>query len=366
MKNNIPAWNHMIFGRRNFNHQALAMLFGGVSLSSIGCNNRGSVQETAQVLVQTPENDNEQEKAVAAKKELEEIQKKLGKEIREILKETETQMRVTSERCLSHLASFFDKAKEKVPEFADWALGFWSKTYYLVDFITFGKTRWNAGLLKEKFESIVISERSINAEMVRFSKEYMDEMEEEFNKMWVRIETTLVNYPTVLEIQKVGVKGVKSKVNAMIFSGQKSAQIATGIEGPLFLLSVALAKGLEKVIAILATQIATKAGASTATRGTASATVLGAGAAGSWATLGASMAGAVVIDCMLGYLLDYFFDPKGNLTLDICKNINAIHGTIINGNNNQPGLKQLMNNSIVQNLNEHAKAFQGMIQGNVV
>lgn len=357
--------NNITLARRKFNHQVLAILMGGVSVNSIGCSEEKKTKGTTPVVVAIGENEGN-EKAEKAKRELEELKKKLVPEIKGILKETETQMKVASQKCLMNLTPFFEKAKTKVPEFADWALGGWSKTYYLVDTITFGKTNWNAELLKEKFESLVISERSINNEIVRFQKEYMDEMEEIFNKMWLKIETTLKSYPEVLEIQKSDIKDIKAKINEMIFVGQKGAQIPTAIEGPLFLLSGALAKGLERVFAALAVQIATKAGASTATRSTASAAVLSTGAAGSWATFGLSMAGAVAIDYMLGYLLDYTLDPKGNLTREISKNIDAIHTTIVDGNSNQPGLKQLMNMTIVENLNEMAKALQEMIQGNAV
>ena len=194
----------------------------------------------------------------------------------------------------------------------------------------------------------------------------MDELEEPINKMWVKIETTLKSYPEVLEIQKTDIKDVKARINAMIFSGQKSAQVATAIMGPRLLLSYALEEALKKVFIALAAQIATKAGASTATRGAASAAVLTTGAAGSVATFGLSLAGAIAIDYMLGCLLDYTFDPKGNLTNEINKNIDAIHTTIVDGNSNQLGLKQLMNMTIVENLNEVAKSLQGMIQGNAV
>lgn len=357
--------NYITLARRKFNHQVLAILMGGVSVSSIGCSEEKKTKGSAPVLLTSAANDGNK-KGEAAKRELEALQKKLAPEIRAIIKETETQMKGASERCLHNLAPFFAKAKAKVPEFADWALGAWSKIYYLVDTITFGKTKWNADLLKEKFESLVISEGSINVEIMRFRKEYMDEMEEALNKMWLKIETTLKSYPELLEIQKADIKDVKTRINAMIFSGQKSAQIATAIAGPLFLLSYALEEALKKVFIALAAQIATKAGASTATRGAASAAVLGTGAAGSWATFGLSLAGAVAIDYMLGCLLDYTLDPKGNLTKEIRKNIDAIHTTIVDGNSNQSGLKQLMNMTIVENLNEVAKALQGMIQGNAV
>ena len=357
--------NNITLERRKFNHQVLALLMGGVSVSSIGCSEEKKTKGSAPVLLTSAVNAGDK-KAEAAKRELEALQNKLIPEIRGIIKETETQMKGASERCLLNLAPFFAKAKAKVPEFADWALGAWSKIYYLVDTITFGKTKWNADLLKEKFESLVISEGSINVEITRFRKEYMDEMEEALNKMWIKIETTLRSYPTVLEIQKADIKDVKDRINAMVFSGQKSAQIATAIAGPLFLLSYALEEALKKVFIALASQIATKAGASTATRGAASAAVLSTGAAGSVATFGLSLAGAVAIDYMLGCLLDYTFDPKGNLTNEINKNIDAIHTTIVDGNSNQSGLKQLMNMTIVENLNEVAKSLQGMIQGNAV
>ena len=359
MRNNITS------ARRKFNHQVLAILMGGVSVSSIGCSEEKKTQESGYGFMTSSVNEGDK-KAEAAKRELEALQKKLVPEIRGIIKETETQMKVASERCLLNLAPFFAKAKGKVPEFADWALGAWSKIYYLVDTITFGKTKWNADLLKEKFESLVISEGSINVEIARFRKEYMDEMEEALYKMWVKIESSLKSYPEVLEIQKADIKDVKARINAMIFSGQKSAQLATALMGPLFLLSIALEEALKKVFLALAAQIATKAGASTATRGAASAAVLSTGAAGSVATLGLSLAGAIAIDYMLGCLLDYTLDPKGNLTKEISKNIDAIHTTIVDGNSNQLGLKQLMNTTIVENLNEVAKSLQGMIQGNAV
>jgi hypothetical protein len=330
--------NNITLARRKFNHQVLAILMGGVSVSSIGCDEEKKTKGSAPVLLTSAVNEGDK-KAEAAKRELEKLQKRLVPEIRGIIKETETQMKVASERCLLNLAPFFAKAKAKVPEFADWALGAWSKIYYLVDTITFGKTKWNADLLKEKFA---------------------------LNKMWVKIETSLKSYPEVLEIQKADIKDVKARINAMVFSGQKSAQIATAIAGPLFLLSYALEEALKKVFIALAAQIATKAGASTATRGAASAAVLSTGAAGSVATLGLSLAGAIAIDYMLGCLLDYTFDPKGNLTKEISKNIVAIHTTIVDGNSNQSGLKQLMNMTIVENLNEVAKSLQGMIQGNAV
>jgi hypothetical protein len=38
----------------------------------------------------------------------------------------------------------------------------------------------------------------------------------------------------------------------------------------------------------------------------------------------------------------------------------------VDGNSNQLGLKQLMNMTIVENLNEVARSLQGMIQGNAV
>ena len=353
--------NHITLVRRKFNRQMLAVFLGGAFMSFIP-QNLIAYDDFNESIKKNDECKN----AVPTKEELEEIQKKLVPEILGILKEAESQMKESSEKSLKKISLYFDDAKTKVPEFTDWALGNWSKAYYLVDTITFGRTSWNKGLLREKFESIVISESSINIEIEKFRQNYLAAMEEVLNGMWLKIETTLGNYPSVLEIQKVDIRHVRSKINEIIFKAQKGAQTQAAISGPLLLLSCALEEGLKHVFKILAVQIASKTGASTVSRSAASAGIMGAGAAGSGVTLGLSIVGAIAIDYMLGYLLDSYFDPKGNLTTEIKKNIDEMHRTIMNGNGDQQGIRELMNKTIMENIKEHGKALQGMIQGNAV
>ena len=353
--------NHITLARRNFNSKVLALFLGGASMSLIPQN----LIACDDLNENTRKND-ECNNAAPTKEELEEIQKKLVPEILGILKETETRMKESSEKSLKKFSLYFDDAKTKVPEFTDWALGGWSKTYYLVDTITFGTTKWNEELIRKKFESIVMSENSINVEIEKFRKDYMDGMEEALNGMWLKIETTLQNYPSVLEIQKADIRNVKSKINEIIFEAQKGAQTQAAISGPLFLLSCVLEEGLKSLFKTLWSQISIRAGASALSRGTTSTGILGVGAAGSGASLGLSLVGALVIDYILGCFLDSYFDPKGNLTTAIRKKIDEMNDTIMNGDGNQQGIRQLMNKTIMENMKEHGRALQGMIQGNAV
>jgi hypothetical protein len=93
------------------------------------------------------------------------------------------------------------------------------------------------------------------------------------------------------------------------------------------------------VAAMVIERIFAKAMLCAAGRTGASATVLGAGAAASWASFGTSIAVALIIDQILSSVWDWAFDPEGNLKASLDSHLQELGTAICDGNGQSDGLR---------------------------
>jgi len=68
-----------------------------------------------------------------------------------------------------------------------------------------------------------------------------------------------------------------------------------------------------------------------ATRMGVSGAVLGAGAASSWATFGAGILIGIAVDALLGWMIEWFYDPTEEITSKIAASLNEVKQLIIAG-----------------------------------
>jgi hypothetical protein len=66
------------------------------------------------------------------------------------------------------------------------------------------------------------------------------------------------------------------------------------------------------------------------------------GAAVAPETFGASIVAAIVIDCLIGWIWNWLADPRGNLIIELNRQLASIEAVLLNGTDGQDGLKSEM------------------------
>ena len=225
------------------------------------------------------------------------------------------------DQSLEQVSAIFTEARSQTRGFAEEALGWDSKLTIVSDY--FQQKNDHAEFLRQKFESMVISEEMLMSAIERTIAQFQQATVSTEGEMLVRLRVDTGDFkysPIAMTTDKAALQSLLQ--NALSESGQAAGfdmQAAVGREVASYILGE------------IATQVGLQLGVSTG--------ILSAGAATGWTSFGISVIVGFAVDQMVQAAYDSAADPKGQLSAQINAQLDAMEMLILDGSDNQPGLR---------------------------
>lgn len=227
---------------------------------------------------------------------------------------------------IGDIEAFFDKASAGVPAFSEQMMSWGSKCKLIKDKAQFWKKEeTHKRFVEEQFAQLVFEADSLETTIRTAVEDFVSRDGEEVNNLFLT--KVREDFPIKLIDSEMDPDRFQSETQKSIDQNfSSSARKVYGEVGgdAVKFVGVSIASTIAaQVLVRVATSIATKMGLS--------AGILGAGAAASPWTLGAALVAAIVIDVVLGWAINYFTDPKGDLTETIRTELTNLKTLIIEG-----------------------------------
>lgn len=218
-----------------------------------------------------------------------------------------------AEQSADGLRAFFQKCKDGTPAFAEVALGWKSKRLVIWERMPFTEPNQHRTYLDEQFQQKVFSQSELAAVLESCGSDFRQAIDGIENQLLVDVRQDLEDFPAI--VLPPTPQEAQAEFERLAQAIANDSALDVGIEvGKL-----ATATAIESV----ALAVLSKLGVSS--------TILGGGAAAGTATLGASVVAAILIDYLLGRVIDWFYDPQANLTQKINQSLDEIRGLLIDG-----------------------------------
>lgn len=224
---------------------------------------------------------------------------------------------------LAPLAEFFADVKSHTPQFADAVLGFGSKWRLAADKLPFTRGDRHAEFLHAAFREHLFAPADLSKAIEQIARRYADSLAAIENQMLLKLRQDLSDLPPAALPQ---------------FADQAtlSAAYHDALERTLARVGADLKADVgQELVSLIAGEVLTQA----AVRLGVSAGILGAGAGASWATLGAGLVVSLVVDQLVGWVWDWWADPRGNLAAELNAKLDQLHSLVVDGDGASPGLK---------------------------
>lgn len=227
---------------------------------------------------------------------------------------------------LKDIEAFFDKAAGGAPAFSKEMLGWGSKWKLIKDKARFWREETeHKAFVEEQFTKHVFKSEDLETTLRKAVEDF------------VARDGAAVNNEFLTKVRDdVPIELLDSEMNPDRFKNETRKSIEENFNssarkvygdiggGAAAFVGVSIASAISaNVLVRVATSIATKMGIS--------AGILGAGAVASPWTLGAALVAALVIDLALGWAIDYFTDPEGDLAETIRTELATLQNLIIDG-----------------------------------
>lgn len=221
---------------------------------------------------------------------------------------------------------FFNKAKRGVPAFSKEMLGWGSKWKLIKDKAIFWREEEaHKEFVEEKFAEHVFTSKELEMTIRKAVEDFVARDGQSVNNQFL----TLVRGDVPIEL-------LDSDLDPDRFQEETRKSIEQNFESSASKAYGDVGAGAVSFVGIsiasaIAAQVLVRVGTSIATKMGLSAGIIGAGAAASPWTLGATLIAAVLIDLVLGWAINYFTDPEGDLTQTIQFELTKLERLIIEG-----------------------------------
>jgi hypothetical protein len=224
---------------------------------------------------------------------------------------------------MASLDGFFRDAKRRTPRFAERALSWSSKWRFVADYIPGTRGDRHQQFLRESFAQHVFEPKRLEAAVREVIAGYLADVRSIENQMLVRLRADLANLP-----------------NTALTAAQDHRQLQASFDRAIARAVAATGSSLRADLAgELVSTIAGEVLAQVAVRLGVSAGILGTGAASSWATFGAGLVVALIVDQLVSWVWNKLADPVGDLALELQKKLDELHGLIVWGSQGSWGLR---------------------------
>lgn len=228
---------------------------------------------------------------------------------------------------IAEVRSFFSQAQQRTSGFAETALGWSSKWAMMVDALPFNGSGRQDAFLRAEFERQVFGSNDLTKAIQQAAAGFAADLASIENRMLVDIRADLSAKGIDSAIHGLDDNQLRETFHLMLATCRQAAATDVADDVAIFVTAVLV----ERIIAKALFGAVRKTGASAA--------VLGAGAATSWASLGTSMIVAVVVDQILSKIWDWAFDPVGHLQANLNEYLQSLGDAICEGNEDAGGLR---------------------------
>lgn len=226
--------------------------------------------------------------------------------------------RVISEH-VDALDKFFVDAKKNTRGFAEYALGWGSKRRLIQDILPWTSGEAHKKFIGEKFQELVFKPSDLEDAVKKVVKSYLSHVRSIESKLLVDLRTDTSDFPSAYLLSQLDDKKLQESYDAAL----TKAADATGNRLQEEIVQEIVSTISGAVIAQVAVRLGTQAG------------ILGAGAATSPYTLGASVIVAVIVS----YIWDWWSDPEGKLVAEMDKKLDEMSRLIMDGSTDVTGLR---------------------------
>src|SRR5579864_986720 len=225
---------------------------------------------------------------------------------------------------IAFVDAFFEDMKQRTPQFAESVLGWESKWAVLADHLPFGEGGRHEAFLRQAFRDHLFTPEQLEQLTRQVVQGYIDSLSYMEGVMLVKIRQDI---------------GDLAPGHALVVPDPKTleqlyAQIVAKVtETADSSLRNDLARGtVSLIVGEVFTQVALEMGASCS--------ILGAGAATAPETLGVGLFVGLIVDQIVSCLWAWWADPQRDLVLWLNGKLDEMHGFIVEGTAQSPGLNQ--------------------------
>jgi len=218
------------------------------------------------------------------------------------------------------LDGFFADSKKNTRSFAEDSLGWGSKRRLIQDALPFTRSDRHKEFIKGKFEEYVFKPTQLEDAVNQVVKNYLAQVRSIESKMLVDLRTDTGDFPSAYLLAQLDDKRLQQSYDSAL----AKAADATGSR----LQEEIVQEIVSSIAGSVLTQVAVRLGVQ--------AGILGAGAATSLYTLGASVVVAVIVS----YIWDWYSDPEGKLVGEMDKKLDEINRLLVDGSTEVKGLRE--------------------------
>lgn len=227
------------------------------------------------------------------------------------------------DRQLQTLAVFFAQAKAGVPAFAEESLSWSSKWRLMADMMPGTSQDRHVRYLRERFAARIFSDKELKQAMVQVVKGYLAEAASIEGIMLSKIRADIADLPSSAFPQFNDSEVLQAAFDNLLkhAAGRTQSQLQADV-----MLEVASTIARE-VLTMVAVRLGVSAGG------------LSAGASTSWATFGAGLAAAVLVDWIVQKIWNWYADPVGEMSVMLNQQLDNMFCLIVCGDRQHPGLR---------------------------
>jgi hypothetical protein len=225
------------------------------------------------------------------------------------------------EQPLQHVRALFADARSRSRDFAEVALGWDSKLTIVSDY--FQQKDDLSTFLRENFESMVISEGDLLSAIQQGISQFQQATFSIEGEMLVRLRSDASDFNSSPLV-------VTSDIATLLLLFQQAIS-QSGSAAALDLKAAVAREVASYILGDIATQVTVQLSVSSG--------ILGAGAATGWTSFGITMVVGLAVDQMITAGYEAYADPKGRLASQINSQLDAMEQLIIEGTDDQPGLR---------------------------
>lgn len=214
----------------------------------------------------------------------------------------------------TELNDFFSTAKKNIPAFVDEALGYYSKWKIITDNIPFTSGGAHEKFIRKTFDEKVFKANELEKEVHATVKSCLDEISSVESRMLVDLRADLPDIPKEYFMEHLNEKLFQDKVDNIVVL----ASVASVADiGPTIALNLASFIAGE-ALAMVAIQLGVSSG------------ILAAGTASGWLTFGVGAVVGLIVDQMVGWIWNWYADPKGMLIQKLSTSLDRIFLLVTN------------------------------------
>ena len=250
------------------------------------------------------------------------------------------------EPSLVPLLDFFKKARSGIPKFAESARGWISTGKLAWDALPFTANTRHKEYLRNEFDLHVFRATDLQSTIERCLNRFEQAIVSAESEMLVRLNADSPDLPSYPKKQ-IDHVALNRECLAIISRSEKATQES-------------VVKGVSQlIIAEITQRVLTQVTASLAR----SLGLYGIGSMLAPETFGASIVAAILIDSLIGWIWNWFADPRGNLISELNRKIAFIESVLTEGTDGKGGLKHEMNKYAKERRSIRDQAVRNLLHG---